>query len=139
MASAMYRLVYRSLAEGDVARALHGIAEAGSANNAASGLTGALLHSGSHFVEVLEGELAAVEATFERIAADLRHRGVELLQFTPVGARIFPGWTVAHVGQDWVDGLMDLGAVRADGGLDVLEEVLVSLSRGLSPPAAPMA
>jgi hypothetical protein len=42
--------------------------------NKANGITGLLISSPARFMQVLEGEEAAVRATYNRICADPRHR-----------------------------------------------------------------
>ena len=66
--------------------------------NAADGVTGALLFTRTGFAQVLEGPLAAVQATFERIQRDPRHDDVLVLASEPVGQRLFAGWAMADAG-----------------------------------------
>ena len=63
-------------------------------NNAAAGLTGALLYNGGNVMQVLEGETERVNETFERIEADARHRGVIVLLRSEVEERAFPEWAM---------------------------------------------
>jgi Sensors of blue-light using FAD len=98
----LHRLLYRSDAaltgsDEDVEGQVHAIVEASRAANEASGLTGALLLSSGVFLQALEGSLNAVEATFERICGDLRHRRVRLLQLAAVEERLFGDWSMARV------------------------------------------
>lgn len=67
-------------------------------NNRLVGVTGALMFSAGFFGQVLEGEAAAIETTFERIQQDLRHSDVVLLEFRPVLHRSFSDWDMAYVG-----------------------------------------
>jgi hypothetical protein len=71
-------------------------------NNAASGVTGALLFSDGCFAQVLEGPREAVEATFESIQCDHRHAGVTILHLHAVGQRSFGAWAMAFGGIDGV-------------------------------------
>ena len=73
------------------------IVEASRVRNCAAGLSGALMITSNSFVQVLEGPLAAVEATFERICRDLRHRRLELLEFTSREERLFGNWSMAQI------------------------------------------
>jgi hypothetical protein len=68
-------------------------------NNKAAGITGALLFNTGVFAQVLEGPLAAIEATFERIQQDERHGDVSLLALEPVPHRSFPNWAMGFVGR----------------------------------------
>ncbi|WP_207210872.1 BLUF domain-containing protein [Lichenibacterium minor] len=102
--TALYRLVYtsRSLVGGDEAaqeRTVARIVDASRRNNARAGVTGALLFSTGSFAQVLEGPRAAVEATFERIQRDPRHRDLSVLQCEFVGERFFSSWSMGFVGR----------------------------------------
>lgn len=109
----LFRLVYVSrntlgveaMAEAELAHIL----AASRRNNAASGVTGALLSGPNCFAQVLEGPLPAIEATFERIQRDLRHGQVTVLAATPVPLRDFPDWSMAHVAEE---GAAALGGVE---------------------------
>lgn len=63
-------------------------------NNARAGLTGMLLHKDGNFMQVLEGEEAAVQAVHARILLDPRHRGIITLLQGPQAERQFPGWSM---------------------------------------------
>ena len=67
-------------------------------NNSTRGITGALLFNGTAFAQVLEGPLAEVEATFEKIQRDLRHDEVAILEAGFVSNREFPEWSMAFAG-----------------------------------------
>ena len=58
--------------------------------NAQLGLTGALLHDGATFFQVLEGPPDPLRAVFASISRDPRHRGVTGLIVRPVRERRFP-------------------------------------------------
>jgi GrpB-like predicted nucleotidyltransferase (UPF0157 family) len=64
-------------------------------NNAAAGVTGLLLFDGYRFLQALEGEQAMVNATYQRIKADPRHRAVVLLSQKEVTERAFGDWAMA--------------------------------------------
>lgn len=98
----IHRLLYRSEAAflgspGDVDRQLSEIIEASHVANTRVGVTGALLFTSGVFIQALEGPLAAVEPTFERICGDLRHRRVRLLEFVVAEERVFGEWGMAEV------------------------------------------
>lgn len=91
------RLIYVSEnridpAEGSPLSQLNAILDASRRNNARQGITGALVFDGDWFVQALEGERRAVWATFERIAADERHGGTQLIEMVDVPERIFGNW-----------------------------------------------
>ena len=70
------------------------LVERSSANNRALGITGLLLLSGDHFLQVLEGPADAVNALFARIMADPRHRDIRLLTFEPTSEIYFDDWNM---------------------------------------------
>jgi len=68
-------------------------------NNAAAKVTGALLFNSSCFAQILEGPLAAVETTFERIQCDQRHSDITVLELSPIEMRGFATWSMAFAGK----------------------------------------
>ena len=60
-------------------------------NNPTLGLTGVLAFDGAQFLQLLEGEAAAVDAMFARIRADPRHSATRLLIRAPAARRMFSG------------------------------------------------
>ena len=64
-------------------------------NNSALGVTGMLLYKGGNFLQVLEGEEAAVGKILAKIRADTRHRGVIRLLHGKAETRIFQDWSMA--------------------------------------------
>lgn len=65
-------------------------------NNAIDGISGLLWTDGIRFLQVLEGEVEAVEATFARIARDPRHHAIVTLSDRKIDAREFGSWSMAH-------------------------------------------
>ena len=101
-AGALFALAYRSHSRVPTARADHELADilrVARVNNAARGITGALLLYDDWFAQVLEGPEGAVRDLFHRIAQDKRHDGVELLDQGPVEKRVFERWAMAYVGE----------------------------------------
>lgn len=98
MTDAIYQLVYCSRVAAASADETARILAVSRVNNARDGLSGALLHKGELFAQVLEGPLAAVERTFERIQCDARHDDVVVLQFASVDRRAFSDWSMADAG-----------------------------------------
>ena len=62
--------------------------------NTESGLTGMLLYCSESFMQMLEGDASAIEATYRRIKADDRHTNLRLLLDVEAGAPLFPDWTM---------------------------------------------
>lgn len=67
------------------------------ARNGELGVTGALLHYGGRFLQVLEGETDAVERCFRRIQADPRHARVTRLHGEPIAAPRFVQWSMRYI------------------------------------------
>ena len=81
-------------------RALGDLFSQARSNNKAKGITGALLLSGSTFVQTLEGDEETVRGVYERIRQDDRHDSVRLTEAGPVPARVFARWSMARVSDD---------------------------------------
>ncbi len=100
---ALFRLAYVStslLSEDPVLkeRQIDAILFISRRNNESVQVTGALLATEHHFAQVLEGERADVEETYERIRRDRRHKDVVPIIREPIEARQFPEWSMAHIG-----------------------------------------
>lgn len=96
------RLLYRSDADLEggteaVNSQVLAIMSQAQARNAEAGLTGALLFNAGIFIQAIEGPAEAVEAAFERICCDLRHRRVRLVELAVAEERMFGEWPMAHV------------------------------------------
>jgi hypothetical protein len=96
------RLLYQSESlitgtETDVRDRVAAIVAASQRRNERNGLTGALLFVDGLFIQVLEGEAGRLEATFERICRDLRHRRVVLHEFSEAPERVFAEWAMVAV------------------------------------------
>lgn len=63
-------------------------------------LTGLLLCVGGSFIQVLEGDAAAVHATYARIREDARHRRVKTLIDEPLTKREYPDWRMGFSNLD---------------------------------------
>jgi hypothetical protein len=100
----LYRVVYysRNRIQGtpaEVAAEVAQILKSAQRNNAACGVTGALIFNAGIFAQVLEGTRPDIEFIFERIQRDTRHGDVQPLAFEPVQSRGFPSWSMAFVGR----------------------------------------
>jgi len=77
---------------------MHGLVTHASRRNSESGITGALVYSGTRFAQTLEGPGDAVEDLFERIRSDDRHileaeTGCEFIDY-----REFKRWSLCYAG-----------------------------------------
>lgn len=92
----MFQLVYISSAAMPTGAAeIDAILASSRRNNALAGITGLLLYDGVRFLQALEGPAGAVEATFQRISADPRHRAIVPLSHQDVAAAQFGRWDMA--------------------------------------------
>lgn len=69
-------------------------------NNEAGNVTGMLLYKGGNFMQVLEGPDDAVEAVFEKIKKDPRHKDVSVISREQIQMRQFPSWEMAFQNLD---------------------------------------
>ncbi len=94
----LVRLLYASRAAAGLdPEQLVAILRKSKANNAREGITGALCHGDGIFLQVLEGGRGAVNRLYQRILADPRHQGVELLAYEEIAERRFAGWAMGLV------------------------------------------
>lgn len=111
------------------ARTLRRIVDTARMLNRRRNLTGALAFSGSHFLQVLEGDGAALDALLAALRRDARHDGLRVLGRTPIAVRRFGDWAMALVSRpDLCAGIEAL----ADDAVDAsarLAEVVASLAR----------
>ena len=92
----LYQIVYLSTATGPFSKAqLTALLEGSVRRNTAAGITGLLLYRDGAFMQVLEGEKAAVTEVFEKISHDPRHHHVMRLIHEPITQRHFPDSAMA--------------------------------------------
>lgn len=95
---ALESLIYVSVARPQLARTdLDTILASAQRNNTAAGITGALLYYGGHFVQVLEGTAAAIDACLARLSKDPRHHTLRTLERRPIARRRFSRWSMRHI------------------------------------------
>lgn len=64
--------------------------------NARDGITGALICRPDIYLQLIEGDAAAIDSLFKRLLIDDRHLGVTLLNRVEVNDRLFPQWAMLH-------------------------------------------
>ena len=69
-------------------------------NNASEEITGLLLYKSENFMQVLEGPDEVVDALYEKIKADPRHKGVSIISREQISARQFSAWEMAFQNLD---------------------------------------
>ncbi|MEO7998133.1 MAG: BLUF domain-containing protein [Gemmatimonadaceae bacterium] len=93
----LIHLIYASGATRDMsANDLADILSRSHVNNAGVNVSGILLYSVGSFFQVLEGNSADVDATFDRIAGDSRHAHTTVIIREPIPARSFQEWTMGY-------------------------------------------
>ncbi len=103
MADTTFRLIYRSrsLIPAENRKAVLGeIFSVARSNNKRQDITGALLLSGDHFVQALEGDEEAVQRLYEHISKDDRHEDVTVVDERKLDGRTFAKWSMAQVAED---------------------------------------
>ena len=93
----IYRLIYCSVASDPKNVDLEEILEASHSNNSADNITGMLVYSQGHFLQVIEGDRLALTSLFSRINSDPRHGKVELIAMGEVDFRLFPEWSMRAI------------------------------------------
>ncbi|MBD2766482.1 BLUF domain-containing protein [Hymenobacter sp. BT664] len=92
----MHQLIYisqatRPLSDADLTELLQESRQ----RNAADGITGVLLYGNERFVQVVEGEVAALADLYGRLLRDARHHTVTRLAYGPIPERRFMQWSMA--------------------------------------------
>lgn len=107
-----YKLFYVSNATDELKdNGIDTILEASRKNNPAQGITGILLFRSGIFLQLLEGEKAAVDALYEKIQKDPRHSNVINLFTIEDEKRLF---------DDWAMGFCELGDLDVKMVIEVL-------------------
>lgn len=88
------QLIYMSQPFGYDSTMLAGILIGARRNNPRHGITGALICRQDIYLQLIEGDAAAIDALFAKIAVDDRHLAVTLLCRSDVDDRVFPDWAM---------------------------------------------
>lgn len=103
----MHYVIYVSQAGKPMdAAALESLLTLSREKNTASGITGMLIYRYSpeggsgHFIQMLEGDEAAVRALYEKIRRDKRHHTILLLDEGEIQARMFSEWAMGFKNVD---------------------------------------
>src|SRR5688500_18066002 len=134
----MIRLIYVSrsrIADADVQDALDAIVKVAVSRNLASGVTGALVHTGSSFAQILEGSEARVSENMGSILIDRRHEDVRIVGRYSVPERRFPNWGMSLFGA-WSETQAHIDAIRAAPDLDGCDAHIEALVRQLEEQAS---
>lgn len=94
----LVRLMYASRAAAGLDQeALSAILRQSRAANPVHGITGVLCYSEGVFLQVLEGGRDRVNRLYNRIVADPRHHGSEIMLYEEISERRFAGWAMGQV------------------------------------------
>jgi hypothetical protein len=90
------RLVYRSKAAGDMGSlSLFNLLAQARKRNAQLDITGHLIFDGEFFTQWVEGPSTALDALWQSLQKDERHREIMLITRTPIDQRRFSEWHMA--------------------------------------------
>ena len=96
---AMYRLIYKSHSKTPIDWELvSSILESSQKGNSEINVSGVLLATTQHFLQVLEGSFEDVNKLYSSIVKDTRHDEVQLISFSCVESRIFESWSMQGIG-----------------------------------------
>jgi len=97
----MIRLLYLSQAAPGISdEQVQGILRSSQPNNAARGITGALVYGGGLFMQLLEGPEANVLRGYIRLIDDNRHGGCKIVHISPANERVFQNWSMGIIRSD---------------------------------------
>jgi len=120
----LHRLVYQSRATALLTEAsLSELLAQSRAFNAANNITGVLLHSHGHVVQLLEGPAPAVHAVYARIACDVRHTGVATLADGPITHRLLAQWSMGFKAVNSADYALLTGYVNPDQAENLINDL----------------
>lgn len=105
---ALTSLVYVSLANKDMQEHdLAALLSQARKNNEKLSITGMLLYRDRLFMQALEGEEDRINALYEKIRQDSRHRDVTTVSIRPIKARSFADWTMGFslIDDETVEGM----------------------------------
>ena len=101
------------------------------ANNQALGITGALIYENNKFGQVIEGAEKDIEALWQKIQKDIRHKNVRLIESKTISERSFSKWTMAFQGNEEIaKNLPEVSAAIEDVEFPVGHPLLIALRDG---------
>lgn len=119
------RIIYTSKArEAFSKRNLLDLLHESRAYNSIDDITGVLMHKDGYFLQVIEGEPAAVLNLYNRILNDSRHSDVKLIKDSTVSSRLFSNWSMGCADFDEPE-LSMLPGIRTDlSDSEVVDEMI---------------
>ena len=130
----MLSLLYVSrsrLPENTAAEQLRTILDVSAQRNRRQDLTGALIYTGTHFAQILEGPEQGVAAVMASIAVDLRHEEVAVMQREAIYGRSFASWGMGLIAHDTAiaQQIRSVHAARAERGVEEAVARLIATMR----------
>ncbi len=103
-------------------------------NNPQLGITGVLIQSDTHYLQLLEGPEAHIEALLDFIATDPRHTDMAVIGETTTAYRAFPNWAMGSVDVGADAQVMSLARAAADAGRrdPAIADAVVTLGKGMN-------
>lgn len=99
----LVQLIYASRPFGFDQAALNGILSQSRRCNTRDGVTGALICRADIYLQLLEGTVEALDATYARIVSDDRHLEINRLSYQAVTKRLFPAWAMrSDPARSWI-------------------------------------
>lgn len=94
----MIQIIYTSIASEDLPSGeIFKIVEKSASNNHENGLSGFLIFHQGQFLQILEGEEAAVEKLMDTLAHDSRHHSIHVVNQRHIPERSFPDWKMKRI------------------------------------------
>lgn len=89
------QIIYTSIASSQMnSRQLLDLLHEARGYNAVDGITGLLIHSDGHFMQVIEGSDENIEDVYQRIKRDSRHQDIHIIADKKISERMFPHWSM---------------------------------------------
>jgi hypothetical protein len=101
---ALHEIIYVSLASQEMAAPeLTTLLETARLNNMAHGITGMMFYRRREFLQLIEGDLADIQALYDKIQDDPRHTQIFQMWEGPIPNRNFSQWSMAFASSDDLD------------------------------------
>ena len=99
VACMLVRLTYASRAShGISSQLIREILDSSQRNNPVRGLTGILCCNADTFLQALEGPRNAINALYNRLAEDNRHKDLTILDYEEISVRRYANWSMGRAG-----------------------------------------
>ncbi len=93
----LYQYLYISTAPDLSREEVEQILVTSARNNPVAGITGILVYNGRNFLQLLEGETAALNTLMRKIGHDPRHTGITMLHSNEIAERACPDWAMKWI------------------------------------------